>query len=1456
MPGTSRPSLRLHALALLQVVLIVASLFAPIASLGADPTASPDASPSATAPATTPDPTPTPEPTPAPDPAPDPTPTPTPDPTPTPTPDPTPTPTPDPTPAPTPESATEPFIVTFASGVSADDQSTILAAVGAVETGAVPQLRMRSIVLAPSLVTDAVAALRDDLRVARVDADRVRAVEAAPDDVSYPDQWALPQIAWDQAYGVVDPAGSAVVAILDTGVDVGHPDLDDVIVAGSSWVLGGSWFADPNGHGTAMAGIVAAETNNGIGVAGVGYDGVRVMPITVLGADGTGQDSDIIQGVVWAADQGADVILMAFSATGYSSSLQAAIDYAWAEGVVLVAAAGNDGSSAGAFPAGDRGVMGVSSTDASDALAAGSNYGEAVFLGAPGVGIATTSADGGYGPITGTSAAAAHVAGAAALLAAADPSASNGVIVGRLARNADPAGDASQTGNGRLNLARALADESTDSVKPAGAPPVGGGGPFVGPYVAAARQLSINDVSLAEGNAGTSTMTFTISSTSSGSGTVDYTTAPSGANPATEGTSCSAGVDYLDATGTTLTFDSTNTSRTISVTICGDALTESDETFTVTLSNPSPSGGPGVNIADGAGIGTILNDDVVASTVQFAVTSSSGSEATSPANLNVTVTPASASTVTVGYAVTGGTATGAGTDYTLASGTLTFIPGDTSEDIPLAVINDALDEVDETVVVTLSGPSNATLGSPSVHTYTITDDDAEPTVTLGLTGSPMAEAAGGATVTATLSAASGKTVTVFLAFSGTATLTDDYTRSGTSIVIPAGSTTGSITLAAVQDTLDEPDETIVVDISSVTNGTESGTQQVTATITDDDAEPTVAFNATTSSGAESATPALLAVSLSAASGKTVTVAYSVTGGSASGAGTDYTLASGTLTFSPGDISEDVSIAVVDDPLDEFDETVVVTLASPVNATLGAAVHTYTIEDNDAEPTVSIDNVTTDPEGDSGTTDAMFTVWLSAPSGKTITVNFATAPGTAVGGGTDYNNASGTLTFVPGETTKSVTVQVVGDNLDEADETYYVNLSNLVNLFGSGNDTQGLGTITDDDGTPVLTPSPSAVTVQYSDSVSVSIAVTDSDSTSGTVGAQFKVGAGAYGTGLPNGLTLTPASGDSMAILGTITLGGQALVAPGTYTIKVTVSDGTNSGFTEITLQVNRENARATYTGDMLAFTGSTGSANVTLRATIQDSNALPTSDSVYDTDPGDIQNATVTFFVNSSTPPDCANLPVALINGDTRTGTAYCSVTLGTGAYTVTVMVNNYYRGGLLEPAVIEVAEPTGSFVTGGGYMVIANSAGSYKADPGTRTNFGFNVKYNKTFKNLQGHVNIIYRAAGKTYQIKTNATDTLGIVLKTSTGAACGGPPSSTCWGLADFRSKANLTDITDPLNPLSKGSNLTLQITITDKGEPGSGDLIGVTLWDGNKLVFSTNWNGAKTIEQLLNGGNLVVH
>ena len=187
--------------------------------------------------------------------------------------------------------------------------------------------------------------------------------------------------------------------------------------------------------------------------------------------------------------------------------------------------------------------------------------------------------------------------------------------------------------------------------------------------------------------------------------------------------------------------------------------------------------------------------------------------------------------------------------------------------------------------------------------------------------------------------------------------------------------------------------------------------------------------------------------------------------------------------------------------------------------------------------------------------------------------------------------------------------------------------------------------------------------------------------------------------------------------------------------------------------------------------------------------------------------------------------------------------------------MDGYYTGSTT--GVVEVTDQDGSFITGGGYLVIGLSGGTYTADPDSLAHFAFNVKYNgHNLNKLKGHANIRFTAGGKIYQNKSTALDSLGIIQRTGSGASCAGAPSSTCFGLADFRSRANLTDITDPNNPISLGGNLALQITMTDKGEPGSNDSIGMTLWNGPKLLFSSEWNGANMVEKTLDGGNLVIH
>ena len=179
--------------------------------------------------------------------------------------------------------------------------------------------------------------------------------------------------------------------------------------------------------------------------------------------------------------------------------------------------------------------------------------------------------------------------------------------------------------------------------------------------------------------------------------------------------------------------------------------------------------------------------------------------------------------------------------------------------------------------------------------------------------------------------------------------------------------------------------------------------------------------------------------------------------------------------------------------------------------------------------------------------------------------------------------------------------------------------------------------------------------------------------------------------------------------------------------------------------------------------------------------------------------------------------------------------------YTVGIIVSGYYtRNATAEDVVVDVAQPlTSNFITGGGNIVLALPAGAGAASPGTKANFGFNVKYNKPGTNLQGGANVIVRSGGRVYQVKSNAILSLGVAAPN-----------------ANFTAKANVTDVTDPLAPVAIDGG-TIQLRLTDNGEPGSADTIGIQVFtkDGT-LWFSSNWDGVRTVEQLLGGGNLSVH
>lgn len=261
--------------------------------------------------------------------------------------------------------------------------------------------------------------------------------------------------------------------------------------------------------------------------------------------------------------------------------------------------------------------------------------------------------------------------------------------------------------------------------------------------------------------------------------------------------------------------------------------------------------------------------------------------------------------------------------------------------------------------------NDGTVYSSTTYTATL-NVTASPTVTLAVSPNAQTEAISASNiVTATLSNAYGAPVTVNLAFSGTATLTSDYTRSGTSIVIGAGSTSGTVTISNVSDTLYEANETVIVDISSVTNGTESGTQQVTYTIADDDTQPTATLELATSAGGpftgitaanitdESGGQLYVVAKLNAASGLSTTVPITFSG-SATGGGTDYSASTSSITIPPGQTTATATLTSVFDGIEEGNETIVVDMGTPTNATeSGTQQVTATIVDEDAvAPTVT------------------------------------------------------------------------------------------------------------------------------------------------------------------------------------------------------------------------------------------------------------------------------------------------------------------------------------------------------------------------------------------------------------------------------------------------------------------------------------------------------------------------
>ncbi|MEV6847876.1 S8 family peptidase [Actinoplanes sp. NPDC051411] len=312
-------------------------------------------------------------------------------------------------------------------------------------------------------------------RAVGVELDAVVSAAAVPtgSDPYRGQQWDLAKVGAGDAWAKSTGAG-VTVAVIDSGVDASHPDLASHVLPGYDVIAGKAGTStDPFGHGTHVAGTIAAVTGNGIGVASLAPD-TRILPIKVLGADGTGYMSDTATGIIYAADHGANVINMSLGATTQVAAVTNAISYARGKGVVVVAAAGNyrgDGSPT-TWPGADPGVIAVAATDANDKVASFSNAGSYVDVAAPGVGIESTYpvSLGNYASMSGTSMASPHVAALAALIKAYRPALSPDQVEKAIETSALDLGTTGRDndyGYGRINAPAALAAAATLSPAPA-----------------------------------------------------------------------------------------------------------------------------------------------------------------------------------------------------------------------------------------------------------------------------------------------------------------------------------------------------------------------------------------------------------------------------------------------------------------------------------------------------------------------------------------------------------------------------------------------------------------------------------------------------------------------------------------------------------------------------------------------------------------------------------------------------------------------------------------------------------------------------------------------------------------------------------------------------------------------------------------------------------------------------
>ena len=563
----------------------------------------------------------------------------------------------------------------------------------------------------------------------------------------------------------------------------------------------------------------------------------------------------------------------------------------------------------------------------------------------------------------------------------------------------------------------------------------------------AAPTVSINNVSTPEGDAGATTATFTVSlSAPSGKAiSVDYATA--------DGTATAPG-DYAGVSGT-LSFAPGQTTKTVDVAVQGDLLNEFDETFAVKLSNLS-------NVAPGilSGTGTILDDDPMPTVSVGDVSVPEGDAGTANATFTVSLSAPSGKPINVDYASADGSATRPATTRVCRARchsrpvrcrrpwtspcratrptrtrNVRVLPVEPRECRAGRRERDRHDPQRRRAATSFDRRSQRDGGRRRNHRGDLHGLPHEPVGLPDLVDVSTSDQ--------------------------TATAPGDYGPVSTTLNFAPGQVSTTVDVLVRGDTVHELDETYAADLSNPTGAALADAHGV-GTIVDDDAAPVLDVgDVTVTEGDAGDVTASFPVTLTGATQVPVTVDVATADGTATAPG-DYASLTTSLTFSPGQTAKTVDVTVHGDTTFELDETFSLHLSNPAGATIGIDPGLGTIVNDDSTPGLSVTDVSL-PEGDTGDSVATFTVALGAPSAFPISVDVATADGTATQP-SDYDPVgASTLMFAPGETTKTVDVTIHGDTTVEPDETFTVQLSNPV---GAGiADGIGNGTIVDDDAVP-------------------------------------------------------------------------------------------------------------------------------------------------------------------------------------------------------------------------------------------------------------------------------------------------------------------------------------------------------------------------------------------------------